>query len=488
MTSLSISAQCSANQIVDQRLITKYDRPGPRYTSYPTADRFSNEFGVRDYRADLAARASSPGDVPLSLYIHLPFCNTVCFYCGCNKIVTRDHSRSATYLRHLEREFELVAQMLSGSRRVTQLHLGGGTPTFLSDQELRSMMSSLARHFELLPGEYAIEIDPRTVDATRIAALAAMGFNRMSLGVQDFDPAVQAAVNRVQSPLETANAITAARRCGVTSINVDLIYGLPKQTVAGFRHTLEQVVVMHPDRIALYSYAHLPGMFKPQRRIEEGDLPDGAAKLEIMASAVAQLAQAGYAYIGMDHFALQHDELAIAQRDGRLHRNFQGYSTQPDCDLIAFGISAISKVGATYSQNVKTLDEYYAALDRGELPVARGIALGADDRLRRDVIQAVMCNFALDLAVIEATHAIRFRDYFAAEWRELEGLARDGLVTLSEDRISVTATGRFLVRIVAMVFDRYVKLPRPAPAIEPAPLPSRIKVVPRSGERFSRAI
>ncbi|MBL8524210.1 MAG: oxygen-independent coproporphyrinogen III oxidase [Betaproteobacteria bacterium] len=445
---------------VDTDLVKKYDRPGPRYTSYPTADRFIEAYDARAHGTTLAQRSVAWGPAantqPLSLYIHIPFCNTICYYCGCNKVVTKDHGRSAKYLRYLEREFALVSGLVKGNRRAEQVHLGGGTPTFLSIEELQTMMRQLGNHFELSIGEYAVEIDPRTVDNEKTAALAQLGFNRMSLGVQDFDPEVQKAVNRIQSEEVTASAIDTARRHGVTSINLDLIYGLPKQSVASFDRTLTQVLALKPDRIALYSYAHLPAMFKPQRRIEACDLPSAEEKLQIMTLAITRLTDAGYVYIGMDHFALPHDELSIAAKSARLHRNFQGYSTRPDSDLIAFGISAISKIGATYSQNVKTLDEYYDRLDRGELPVLRGIELTADDLLRRAVIQSLMCHFELSIESIEIAHLVKFQEYFADEWARLEELAAEGLVTLEPGWINVTPKGRLLVRTIAMIFDRYL--------------------------------
>ena len=446
--------------LIDNELVRKYDKPGPRYTSYPTADRFIEAYDSRAHQTTLRQRnvtwGPATGKLPLSLYVHLPFCNTICYYCGCNKVVTKDHGRSAKYLRYLDREFSLVAGILGGNRRAAQVHLGGGTPTFLSSEELRTMMRQLGEHFELLPGEYAIEIDPRTVDDEKIATLGQLGFNRMSLGVQDFNPEVQKAVNRIQSEEETARAIAVARKFGVTSINVDLIYGLPKQTVFGFDHTLDRVLALKPDRIALYSYAHLPKMFKPQRRISDADLPTAEAKLQIMTHAIHKLTQAGYVYIGMDHFALPHDELAIAARHAGLHRNFQGYSTHADSDLIAFGISAISKVGATYCQNVKTLDEYYDYLDRGELPVLRGIELTADDLLRRAVINSIMCQFEVSIEAIEIAHLIRFSDYFSDEIERLQTMADEGLIMIAADAICVTPRGRLLVRNIAMVFDRYL--------------------------------
>lgn len=443
----------------DTDLIRKYDLSGPRYTSYPTADRFveAHRGETHDKWLSLRGNDSASRGKPLSLYVHIPFCNTICFYCGCNKVVTRDHGRSAKYLRYLAREAELVAARMGGSRRVEQVHLGGGTPTFLSSEELGDLMRSLGEHFELLPGEYAIEIDPRTADRSKIDALAKLGFNRISVGVQDFDPTVQKAVNRVQSVEETAAVINAARENGMVSVNLDLIYGLPHQHVIGFHNTLETVLKMRPDRIALYSYAHLPHVFKPQRRIAEATLPSPAAKLQILRLATRKLMEAGYVYIGMDHFALPHDTLAVAARQGRLHRNFQGYSTQPDCDLVALGISAISKVGPTYSQNVRTLDDYYDALDQGDLPVLRGVELTADDILRRAVISSLMCQFELSIESIEIAHLINFKQYFAKELELLANLEADGLVEIEDQWITVTARGRMLVRAVAMVFDKYLQ-------------------------------
>jgi oxygen-independent coproporphyrinogen III oxidase len=408
----------------------------------------------RGIRWGLAAKRSA---LPLSVYVHVPFCNTICYYCGCNKVITKDHGRAAKYLRYLHREFALVADTIEGCRRVEQVHLGGGTPTFLSIEELQSMMRHMGQHFELTSGEYAIEIDPRTVDNEKTAALAQLGFNRMSFGVQDFDPDVQKAVNRIQSEQQTADAIYTARKHGVTSINIDLIYGLPKQNVVGFERTLERVIALRPDRIALYSYAHLPTLFKPQRRINISEMPDAETKLEIMTLAIKKLIDAGYVYIGMDHFALPHDELSVAAKSARLHRNFQGYSTRPESDLIAFGISAISKVGMTYSQNVRTLDDYYDRLDRGQLPVLRGIELNADDMLRRAVIESLMCQFSLPIEAIEIAHLINFNTYFADELAQLAVLRNEGLVRFEPGWIHVTPQGRLLVRTIAMVFDRYLQ-------------------------------
>ncbi|MBL8510108.1 MAG: oxygen-independent coproporphyrinogen III oxidase [Betaproteobacteria bacterium] len=445
----------NAGLVIDPDLIRKYERAGPRYTSYPTADRFIEAYGADAHQTTLATRNLAGVPQPLSLYVHVPFCNTVCYYCGCNKIVTRNHGHATQYLSYLAHEIKLTAEQLAGHRRVEQLHLGGGTPTFLSLAEIQQLLQDISRHFELAPGEYSIEIDPRTVDSEKMRGLAALGFNRISLGVQDFDPAVQQAVNRIQSEAETAAVIDAARAAGITSVNLDLIYGLPKQHVIGFSHTLDRVIALKPDRIALYSYAHLPDIFKTQRQINANDLPSAEARLQIMTLAIRKLTGAGYVYIGMDHFALPHDELAIAAKQARLHRNFQGYSTRPDCDLLAFGVSAISKVGATYSQNVKTLDEYYDCLDRGVLPILRGIELTADDLLRRTVIQSLMCHFALSLEAVEIAHLVQFREYFAAELQMLETMAAEGLVELEDDWITVTPRGRLLVRVIAMVFDRH---------------------------------
>jgi len=453
-----LSPKTKDELVVDPALIQRLDRPGPRYTSYPTADRFVEAFGVEQYKAALTGRSFSGLRTPLSLYIHLPFCATVCYYCGCNKVITNNHGRSAKYLRYLEREFALAAESLTGPRKVEQLHLGGGTPTFLSSDELRQLMKSVSKYFELLPGEYAVEIDPRTVDSEKLAVLGELGFNRMSMGIQDFDPAVQLAVNRLQSEELTATAIETARKNGVTSLNVDLIYGLPKQNVIGFNRTLDRIVGLKPDRIALYSYAHLPSTFKTQRQIVEADLPSAEVKLDIMALAIRKLTAAGYVYIGMDHFALPHDELAVAARQSRLHRNFQGYSTQPDSDLVAFGISAISKVGTTYCQNVRTLDDYYDRIDQGQLPVLRGIELTSDDVIRRNVIQSLMCHFELSMQSIEIAHLIRFREYFDAEWPDLLELEHDGLIEIVGDWINVTPRGRLLVRVIAMVFDKHLRM------------------------------
>ena len=442
----------------DPDLIRKYDGFGPRYTSYPTADRFHAGFTAASYVDALAARNQAAPAQPLSLYVHLPFCNTICYYCACNKIITANRGRSAKYVRYVGREIDIVSSLLEGNRDVQQLHWGGGTPTFLAHEEMAALMGMLRGAFAFnADSEVSIEVDPRKVEVATVAFLRELGFNRMSLGIQDFDPGVQKAVNRIQTEAETRTVIEAARAEGFGSINADLIYGLPRQTIAGFATTLDKVIDLAPDRIALYGYAHVPHLFKAQRQIVVHELPGADKKLAILETAIDKLTRAGYVYIGMDHFAKPGDELAVALREGKLHRNFQGYSTRPDCDLLAFGISAIGKVGATYVQNVKTLDKYYEALDERRLPVMRGIALEEDDLLRREVIQKLMCEFRLDYGALERAHGIRFGERFATELAALAPLAADGLVTLAADSLDVTPRGRMLVRTVAMVFDRHLR-------------------------------
>ncbi|MBX6391984.1 MAG: oxygen-independent coproporphyrinogen III oxidase [Burkholderiales bacterium] len=443
--------------IPDAALLQRFDRPGPRYTSYPTADRFGPAYDARRHAKVLAERRLAVVK-PLSLYVHLPFCNTLCYYCGCNKIITKQYSHATKYLRYLEREMDLVAGILGRRRRAEQLHWGGGTPTFLAEDELRELMGMLRARFEFAPdGEYSIEIDPRSAGAGKIAVLAEIGFNRLSMGVQDFDPDVQKAVNRIQSFEVTKTAVDAAREHRFKSVNIDLIYGLPRQTPERFAETLAKTLSLKPDRIALYNYAHLPTLFKPQRRINEAELPSPATRIELLQLAIRTLTDAGYVYIGMDHFARPDDELARAQKMGHLHRNFQGYSTRAECDLVAFGVSAISAVGATYSQNVKTLEEYYERLDRNELPVLRGVELNADDVLRRAVIQSLMCHFTLSVESIETAYLVNFREYFAEELQALREYEELGMVEIEDEWITVTPKGRLFVRAIAMVFDRYLR-------------------------------
>jgi len=439
-------------------LLARLDKNGPRYTSYPTADRYHGGFGEQDYRLALQQRrAASPAE-PLSLYLHIPFCESVCYYCACNKVVTRHHDRAARYLDALAKEIDLHVQELGRGVPVSQLHFGGGTPTFLSDEELARLMGDLRAAFHFEPdAEISIEVDPRTATPERLAYLQRLGFNRLSFGVQDFDKRVQVAVHRVQSFESVSALMQSARALGYASVNVDLIYGLPLQTAESFSRTIAQVIALRPDRIALYAYAHLPERFKPQRRIHEADLPDRATRVGLLSAAIEGFLKQGYTYIGMDHFALNGDALAIAKQRGELHRNFQGYSTQPDRDLIALGVSAIGRIGNTYSQNAKVLDEYYAAIEGGKFAVERGLALNADDLVRREVIMDIMCQGRVDFARIEARHGLRFGEYFSRELSQMASLAELGLVNLRPDAVQVTGLGWYFVRAVAMAFDGYLR-------------------------------
>jgi oxygen-independent coproporphyrinogen-3 oxidase len=446
--------------VLNPELLQRYDVAGPRYTSYPTADRFVEAFGEADYLQALELRRDGVGAkaYPLSLYVHIPFCESLCYYCACNKIITKHHERGAEYLRYLAREVDLNIAHLGQGQVVSQLHLGGGSPTFLNDAELAQLIAMLRRNFQFAPGgEYSVEIDPRTVTRERLAHLAELGFNRLSFGVQDFEPAVQKAVHRIQPAEQVFDLVAAARELGFESVNADLIYGLPMQTPETFERTLEKITQLRPDRIALYAYAHLPERFKPQRRIHTQDLPPAASKLVMLSSAMRVLVEAGYVYVGMDHFALPNDALAVAKRQGRLHRNFQGYSTQPDCDLIALGVSSIGRVGPTFSQNVKTLDEYYDLLNQGRLPVTRGMALSRDDLVRRTVIMALMCQGRVLFESVELSHLVDFKQYFASEMEHMAAMQDQGLLTMDDAGIHVTELGWFFVRGVAMVFDKYLQ-------------------------------
>ena len=447
----------SSGCVFDADLIRRLDRNGPRYTSYPTADRFTAKYSAQTFR-DWAGRNHGRVTRPLSLYVHIPFCGTICFYCGCNKVVTRDRSKAVRYLDYLAREAALHGALSRRASKVDQLHLGGGTPTYLSAEQIAALMATLRTEFEFSASfEGSIEIDPRTVSADTIAALGEQGFNRMSLGVQDFDPGVQRAVNRIQSEEQTAAAITAARRHGFSSVNVDLIYGLPKQTLETVATTLDKVIALGVDRIAFYNYAHLPTLFKSQRRIAEADLPTPEAKLQMLGEAIQRLSAAGYVHIGMDHFARPLDELAVAQRQGRLHRNFQGYSTHAECDLIGLGASAIGMLGPTYYQNFRALPEYYEVLERNELPIMRGLEMTPDDLVRRAVIQALMCHFELCKEAVETAWLIDFDRYFATEVSLLQALEAEGLLEMDSQWITVTPRGRLLIRSICMVFDRYLR-------------------------------
>jgi oxygen-independent coproporphyrinogen-3 oxidase len=442
----------------DVDLIQRYDLAGPRYTSYPTAVQFHPQFAEAEYLQ--AIHDSNNSQRPLSLYVHLPFCGTVCYYCACNKIITANRKRASPYLDDLHQEIALQAARFTEKRPVSQLHFGGGTPTFISDDEITSLMNKLRQHFYLLEedkGDYSIEIDPREVTPAKIVLLRKLGFNRMSFGVQDFDPKVQAAVNRIQSLEQTAAAVDAARASGFHSINIDLIYGLPFQTVESFALTLDKVLALNPDRLSVFNYAHLPHLFKVQKQMDENTLPSAATKLAILQYVIERLQQAGYVYIGMDHFAKPDDELALAQENGTLYRNFQGYSTHAGCDLIGLGITSIGMIDDTYSQNVKTLEEYHECVSTGKLPVYRGVRLTTDDKLRRALITQLICLFKIDISSLEQTWNIDFADYFAEELRQLAVMANDGLITLDKTAIQVLPRGRLLIRNICMVFDIYLR-------------------------------
>ena len=441
-----------------EELIRRFDKLGPRYTSYPTADKFHAGFTEASYIEYLAQRNNpANSNPPLSIYVHLPFCESLCYFCGCNKIVTKDRVRTTEYLRYLAKEMALVARHIGPDRRTPQLHFGGGTPTFLTPDELGELMAMLRGHFNFLPdAELGIEIDPRTVNDDTMAMLAGLGFNRTSFGVQDFDPAVQLSVNRIQPYEMVEKAVSASRKSGFESINADLIYGLPKQSRESFNRTLDRVIELAPERIALYNYAHLPSRFKAQRLIVEAELPSAEERLQIFLMSVHRLLDAGYIYIGLDHFAKPDDELNLARLDKTLHRNFQGYTTRADCDLIGFGVSAIGKVGHSYSQSVRTLKAYYEHLDIDRLPVEKGYSLTPDDVLRRQVIMELMCSGPVNFAAINQAHGIDFKHYFSDELALLKQYEEAGLIVVDEHSISVTPKGRMFVRASGMVFDKHL--------------------------------
>ncbi len=446
----------------DRELIAKYDVNAPRYTSYPTAPHFRTDFREADLVRAICNSNDDPIPRDLSAYLHIPFCMSPCYYCGCARIITRDRSKAASYLVRLYREIELVSSRFDRDRRLAQLHFGGGTPNFLDAEQLLELIESLSRHFAFSrdPGrEFGIELDPRFCDGDYARQIATAGINRVSIGVQDFDPAVQQAVNRIQSVEETAAVMAGAREGGVRSINLDLIYGLPRQTPDSFAQTLQKIIALRPDRVAAYGYAHLPERFKAQLQIDKYDLPDASTRLTLLQQTVEMLTAAGYRHIGVDHFALPEDDLARAAEAGTLHRNFQGYSTHAACDLIGFGMSAISHVGPSFSQNAKDLVGYYAALDNGRLPVARGLWLNEDDAVRADLIQALMCAGHLEIGAFEARHLVNFPMYFRKSLDLLKPLEDDGLVTRSPDRIVVTERGQFLLRNIARCFDASVESP-----------------------------
>ncbi len=445
---------------LSEALVRRFDVSGPRYTSYPTADRFNTRFVEASYIDHLQARANKTNNPPLSIYVHLPFCESLCYFCACNKIITKEHGRVTEYLRHLNVEMALVAQQLGPDRKAVQLHLGGGTPTFFNADELGQLMAMLRQHFEFTQdAELGVEIDPRTVREDTLAMLAGLGFNRNSFGVQDFEPAVQQAINRIQ-PLEMVEkAVLESRKAGFESINADLIYGLPKQTLESFGRTLDHLIRVSPDRIALYNYAHLPGRFKAQRLIPDSDLPSAEERLQIFLMSMERLLAAGYVYIGLDHFSKPDDELNKARQNKSLHRNFQGYTTRSECDLIGFGVSAISKVGNSYSQSVRTVNAYYDHLSRGELPLEKGFELSADDVMRRDIIMTLMCSAPVEFEAINKQYGIDFQGYFSDELSRLRPYEEAGLITIDDSAIRVTAKGRLFVRASGMVFDKYLGQP-----------------------------
>ncbi|HHJ34521.1 MAG TPA: oxygen-independent coproporphyrinogen III oxidase [Gammaproteobacteria bacterium] len=449
------------NKIVcNKDLIRRYDTFGPRYTSYPTAVQFGTDFSIDDYLGGVKHSNEDPIPSPLSLYLHIPFCDTICYYCGCSKVITKDKSKAAPYIKLLKREIELQGALFAEDRLVSQIHWGGGTPTFLSDKEIYEIIECIRENFNVPADnevEFGIEVDPRTVDQQRLKNLSNLGFNRISFGVQDFDDKVQESVNRVQSTQQIKQHIEDSRELNFRSINIDLMYGLPNQTVQSFSRTLDTTIELDPNRIAIYNYAHLPEMFKPQRRINEEELPSAEEKLNILQLCIDKLQHAGYVYIGMDHFAKASDSLVKAQQEGSLHRNFQGYSTHADCDMIAMGITAISRVGDNYSQNVRTIDEYEKLLGQNKIPIFRGIELEADDVLRREIINQLMCHNQLDIEKIEKEWGIDFKSYFKSSLDNLQKMADDGLLEIKKTKLTITTSGRLLTRSICMQFDRYLE-------------------------------
>ncbi|MCZ6804917.1 MAG: oxygen-independent coproporphyrinogen III oxidase [Proteobacteria bacterium] len=444
--------------IISGDLIKKYDFSGPRYTSYPTAVQFTENFKLLDYKRCVHDTNSELIPRSLSLYIHLPFCDTVCYYCACNKIITKNKQHAKPYLENLHKEIKYQGKIFDGDRVVEQLHWGGGTPTFISHQQMYDLMGVIRENFKLSDNgqeEYSIEIDPRTLEEDTLSVLRRIGFNKISFGVQDFNQEVQKAVNRIQSYEETKNAIKTARENNFCTINIDLIYGLPLQTESSFTDTIERVIELSPERISVYNYAHLPHLFKTQKQIREGDLPSTNEKLRIIQQAIRMLTEAGYVYIGMDHFSKPDDELAIAQKNGNLYRNFQGYSTHANCDVVGMGITSISKIGDCYSQNVKTLDEYDEIISRGKIPVLRGYMLDTDDLLRREIIARLICHFRLEFDQIEELYINDFNRYFFNEMKEIKSMENDGLLSVDNEKIEVSRTGRFFIRNICSVFDKY---------------------------------
>ncbi len=446
----------------DLELIRRYDLSGPRYTSYPTAIQFDPALSAQEMVQ--TGQQTSDLQTPLSLYVHIPFCAHVCYYCACNKVITRNRKKAQPYLDTVYQEMAQLADWYADDRIVEQLHWGGGTPTFISNEQMRELMQQLRQHFKLLDddsGDYSIEIDPREADAETLQVLREIGFNRISLGVQDVELKVQEAVNRVQPVEQVAAVLNEARRLGFRSINMDLIYGLPHQTLESFQKTLDTIIGLSPDRLSVFNYAHMPDRFRSQKHINAEHLPSPETKLAILETTIKTLMDAGYVYIGMDHFAKPDDELALAQNNGQLHRNFQGYTTHSDCDLVAMGVSAISQIGDVYYQNEHDIAAYTAAVEQRENAIKRGVTLSRDDRIRRAVINQLICHFALDMQQIESAFGLNFQDYFAAELAELEHFTQDGLIELTDHSITVTPSGRLLIRRICMAFDAYIPKQQP---------------------------
>ena len=452
-----MSIRIDSNHLQD--IIHKYQVNGPRYTSYPTALEFNEKFSEQDYSSQAFSSNQFLVPKPLSVYIHIPFCESLCYYCGCNKVVSRKKGIADDYLEYLYKEIEMQSELFEGDRLLEQIHLGGGTPTYLTTKQLEELLGVLAQHFHLaLPNklELGIEIDPRSVDEKSIKELTALGFNRISIGVQDFDPDVQKAINRIQSKQQVITVIDAVRLNGVKSVSLDVIYGLPQQTPESFRNTIDEVIAIRPSRIALYHYAHMPKQINSQRLIDENTLPDSTDKITMFSETIIRLMDAGYIYIGMDHFALPDDSLAKALTDGGLQRNFQGYSTHAACDIIGLGVSAISSVNNAYCQNAKSISAYKQMLDKKLLPIVKGIALEEDDLIRSALIQELMCQGRVDYQAFSKRYHINFKQYFTAEIETLDYLAKDALVQFEDHGFRVTDQGRFFLRNIAMVFDAYL--------------------------------
>ena len=445
--------------IWDSSLIAKYDLSGPRYTSYPTAPQFDSNIS----KIALIDKMLMPSEAPLSLYFHIPFCAHLCYYCACNKIVTKQYDKGAEYVELLGEEMRLRSLMLDHTRNVTQLHFGGGTPTFLTEALIESLFNTIEQHFTLVNDgsqDYSIEIDPREISKAKLKLLTDKGINRISIGVQDFDEKVQQAIHRVQPVNMVTELVQYARELDIKSINFDLIYGLPYQSLEGFRETLKAVVDLSPDRISLFNYAHLPDRFSAQRRIKEDNLPISSMKLELLRMSIEYLISAGYEYIGMDHFAKPNDTLAVAQKQGQLQRNFQGYTTHADTELVAFGVSAISDLNGVYIQNHTDLDAYRKSIEKGQLAIAKGYISNLDDRIRNQVIMTLISQFKLDVSIIEKKHNIRFFDYFSNEVHNLTPMLDEGMLEIDQSgmqtTIKVTERGRLLIRCICMVFDKYL--------------------------------